>query len=577
MRARGVFAAFGWAVALAVFLLPVVSPDIFWHLSAGRFMVAARTWPRADWLSFTMQGRPWVDFEWLCQLIWFGALHFGGWWALVALKAAVFVAAGLCLWRLLDLYDVGAEGKTLSLVAWAVAWIPLNDLRPENFSVLLFTVQLWFLEARRLGRKPPIPAWSLPILYVVWANLHAGFFYGLVLFAIYVAVDLLRHGGAASRHPGESRGPGGNWLSRLRLAPERRDFGLLLASAAATLVNPYGWGLHGVLWEHARDMATLQTYITEWQQPYLFNAWLIPFWLLMLATMTVVFSRWLQDRDVPAEHWLLLAFFSYSAAAHARLVVYLVLVAVPISAAHLGHLYWTRKRSVREPATVLATLAFAAFFLERMGPTLALRVPFIPKYIPFETIQFVEANRETLRGHRMFNPWQWGGYLGYRLYPDLKVFVDGRYLFHPLIEPMLRAKDSPEAYREFLDRFGVDLVLMRAEKQMFELPVSLGHGKTATVSRPFFVAFLPEKDWAMVYWSREGFIFARRKNFPAGWIDANEYRLLRPDDFAAIELLIKSGAASKSTLAADYRRLARWAPSIAHEPWYENWVRNLSS
>ena len=166
-RAAGVFAALGWAVALAVFLLPVVSPDVFWHLSAARFMVAHHSWPRVDWLSYSMGGRPWIDFEWLCQLAWYGTLHFLGWWGLVAFKATVFSLAAVCLWRALDLYGLSREGKTLALIAWAVAWIPLNDLRPENFSVLGFTYQLWWLEARRLGRKHFLPVWGYPVkLYV---------------------------------------------------------------------------------------------------------------------------------------------------------------------------------------------------------------------------------------------------------------------------------------------------------------------------------------------------------------------------------------------------------------------------
>lgn len=555
-RAASVFAVLGWAVALAVFVLPIVSPDVFWHLSAARFMLREHAWPRADWLSYTMQGRPWIDFEWLCQLIWWTALRLAGWWGLVVLKAAVFTLAAFLLWRMLDLYELSVEGKTLSLLAWAVAWIPLNDLRPENFSVLCFTLQLWFLEARRLGRKTPFNVRLLPVLYVVWANLHAGFLYGLILVAIYGAMEAWRGKGAKA-----------SWA----LA------GWGVACVAATFVNPYGWGLHYVLFEHARDMSVIQSYITEWQEPYLFNPWLIPFWALMMAAMTTVFSRFIEDRKVPGEHWLALAFFSYSAASHARLVIYLALVAVPVMACHIGHVYWAKKSVARVPAIVVCAALLAGYFFERMGPTLALRTPFIGRYVPGQTIRFIQENRATLAGHHMFNPWQWGGYLGYLLYPDLKVFVDGRYLFHPLIEPMLKAKESPDTYRDFMDRYGVDLVLLRAEKQMYELPVPLPGGKKPRVERPFFVAFLPEKDWAMVYWSREGFIFVRRAKFPASWVNANEYKVLRPDDFQAIELLVKSGAVPRSRLLSEYERLSRWSPDVAREPWYEHWVKGLAS
>ena len=58
----------GWAlcaaaVAALAALGPVRDPDLWWHLSAGRFLRETLAIPRADWLSHTMAGKPWVDFE----------------------------------------------------------------------------------------------------------------------------------------------------------------------------------------------------------------------------------------------------------------------------------------------------------------------------------------------------------------------------------------------------------------------------------------------------------------------------------------------------------------------------------
>ncbi len=71
-RVGPAFATVCAAGALAAFCLPIVNPDVFWHLSAGRWMAEHGGFPRADWLSATMAGRAWADFEWLAQLLWYG-------------------------------------------------------------------------------------------------------------------------------------------------------------------------------------------------------------------------------------------------------------------------------------------------------------------------------------------------------------------------------------------------------------------------------------------------------------------------------------------------------------------------
>ena len=56
----------GWAafaLACSAFVLPVVNPDIYWHLSAGKYTVAHLAPPRADFLSWPLHGQEWVDFE----------------------------------------------------------------------------------------------------------------------------------------------------------------------------------------------------------------------------------------------------------------------------------------------------------------------------------------------------------------------------------------------------------------------------------------------------------------------------------------------------------------------------------
>ncbi|MEE8424839.1 MAG: hypothetical protein V3S11_03375, partial [Elusimicrobiota bacterium] len=262
-RRAGQFAAvLCWAGAFFAFALPVLNPDLFWHLSAGRWIFEHLAFPRVDWLSHTMAGHPWCDFEWLAQVLYFAVHRLAGFGGLWALKLFLYLACAAVLWKVLGLYRLGSFAKGLGIFAWALAVSPANDLRPENFSLLFFLVLFGGLEARRLNHLNKIPSKLLlggtALLFAVWANLHAGFLYGLILLGLYTVVEIT----------------------------QRRRFELAAATfvaAGAALVNPYFHQVYVVPLMHWRDMGDLELYISEWQGASILSSWLLPYWAVLAA------------------------------------------------------------------------------------------------------------------------------------------------------------------------------------------------------------------------------------------------------------------------------------------------------
>ena len=78
---------------LSVAAVPPLDPDLWWHLSNGRLMVATATIPHADVYSFSAAGQPWVMHEWLADLGMYAVYHAGGLPLLVALFAMVVTGA----------------------------------------------------------------------------------------------------------------------------------------------------------------------------------------------------------------------------------------------------------------------------------------------------------------------------------------------------------------------------------------------------------------------------------------------------------------------------------------------------
>ena len=87
------FLALGFLLAFILFFHPAENPDFFWHFSAGKYIVRNLAFPRSDFLSWSRAGTPWVDFEWLSQVLYYFTYSAGGLWLLYALKVLVLSPA----------------------------------------------------------------------------------------------------------------------------------------------------------------------------------------------------------------------------------------------------------------------------------------------------------------------------------------------------------------------------------------------------------------------------------------------------------------------------------------------------
>ena len=555
-RLRGGATLLLLSCAAACFCIPLTNPDLFWHLSSARWMMEHGALPRADWLSFTMEGRSWSDFEWLIQLAWHAVFQAGSMAGLWTLKVALFSACASLLWSILSLYGVPNLGRAAAVFAWALGTVTANDLRPENASAFFFLLLWWGLEAGRLERLPkalngPRLFAAAGLVFVLWANIHAGFVYGLGLIGIFAGAEII------TRRSG-------------------RLLGLAALCAACALLNPYGVGIYRVLWEHWGMLDALSSHIREWQEASVLSPWLWPFWGILLLAYGAVLLRHLRLKDAPIEHTAALLLLSLSASGHIRTTIYFLCAALPLSADALMRLSQTpRARFWRAALLGLLCALGLAFFSWRVLPIFRDFRFFLPRYVPEQLTLFLKEEKPLLAGRRMLNPWHWGGYLGYELYPDMRVFVDGRYIFHPLLAPMKDALVDPGAYRAFLSEHGIEVAVLERTRQLRLFPALLKDGKRADVWRPFYLEFLPKADWALAYWDEQGLVFLKRSAFPRKDLDRLEFTAFRPDDLEAAGLLFKEGHIPRARLEAEVRRYQRLAGPLAAAQEADAWLSSL--
>jgi hypothetical protein len=409
--------------------------DTGWHIRTGEWIVSNHVVPTHDVFSFDKTGGEWFAWEWLSDVLFSGLNSVAGLRAVVLLSVLLLAAtSALVFWMVRrKAGPVVAIGVTLvAAAASSVHWLA----RPHLFTMLFAAVFLAVLERAREGhtRTAGAPYWILlPLLTMVWTNLHGGFIAGILLVGAYGAGELLK--GALTAN-GEARGPA-----------VRSALGYLACAAAclgASLVNPYTWRLHVHLVQYLRDNYASQ-HIVEFFSLSFHHPVAIFFEGLLLAGAVSAF--WYASRGCFTECLLLLA-LGHAALLAARNIPIFTIVAAPLVGAAIDALLrklpelelagWLRRAAAkfnavsadlaetdslpRWHAVSVAGTALVAALLFAPAPPRRFRSEYDPQSYPAAAVQ-------KLRGMppaRIFTNDVWGGYLIWRLYPATKVFIDGR-------------------------------------------------------------------------------------------------------------------------------------------------------
>jgi hypothetical protein len=215
--------------------------DLGWLLATGRWIAEHHRIPSTDVFSYTAQGNPWV-YPVGSGLILYGAYLLGGYAALTWVGAVACSATTALLLR---------RGSVISAVL-AVLAVPLIAIRTrpraDMFTVLLFATFLALLwQQHQTGRSR---LWLLPVLMIFWVNLHLGFVAGLALIAGYVFLEALEV----------------PWPERRQQALRRlqASWPWLIATFGATVINPWGWRIFETLLRQESAMAAQLQLIPEW-------------------------------------------------------------------------------------------------------------------------------------------------------------------------------------------------------------------------------------------------------------------------------------------------------------------------
>ncbi len=445
-----------------------VDGDLGRHLTIGRYILDHFSIPTRDLFSHTLLGQPLTPHEWLAQVA-FAAMD-----RLMGLDGVVLLVSLLIaftFWQVFRrslarsrhaLFSVGFT--VLAMAASSLHWLT----RPHVFTFLLLALWIDALDRLRCGRLREW--WRLPVMMLLWVNLHGAFIAGFVTWLIY-GLGLFWD----AYWKRSLAGMAGGYIKYYLLGG--------LTSLLVTLLNPVGIGLWATSVGYIGNRY-LVSHTAEYLPPDFHSPSTWPFLMMLILLMA---GLGLSARKVSAEKLFLSIAWAGMALYSVRNVPLFAILTAPILAE-----IWSEWLEEQDQAFVLVfrwdALEQRLYNIETslkgmlwpglmtvcagavmLGGAKAGIIPsqnvFDPQVFPVSAVDCFQLHPPAGNG---FNYFPWGGYLLYRLWPVEKVFIDGQTDFYG--ENLTRQYEQvitlSDGWEDVLRQYDIRWVMMPPEEPL---------------------------------------------------------------------------------------------------------------
>jgi hypothetical protein len=405
---RAVIVVLLYCIPVFQAMVPVIDPDIWWHLRTGQWIVDHAQVPATDPFSAYGDGKRWIAYSWLFEILVYALFTKFGLLGIVVFTVSMSLLIALVLHSALRRAGLPF---TVEVFFMAVALGAMNKVispRPWLFSILFFTVELFILfHVRRTDKIAPLLA--LPPVFVLWANLHMQFIYGLAVLGLFFLEVFFSRMPSLSFYPPHRPNIS---LGRLSL--------VFLACLVATLITPYHFRLYIPIFEIIGQTGVFQVVMEL--LPLSFRV--LGDWLALGLTIAAAFVLGWHRAWLPFPTLLLLmgTFLAFRARRDvwvlvlAALFIISELVRFARSEPSFG---FTKRRAI----CVIGALTVAIYLigLRRQISEQQLE-SVVERRFPVAAVKFINENNYS---GPLYNHFNWGGYLIWSL-PRLPVSMDGR-------------------------------------------------------------------------------------------------------------------------------------------------------
>jgi len=453
-------------------------PDLWGHIKFGEDLFAAGKFIWSDPYSFTAYNQPWINHEWLTELIFFFTYRVGGDTGLLAGKLLVGLGVVVYLSKTCFIREYLPLTFTVVMVLAIFVISPGFMVRPQVFSFLFFTLFVHLLSLFFIKDKNYL--FILPLLMIVWVNLHGGFLIGWVLVGSVVFWQTLV------------------WLFSYRNTTQMKRLWIWgLITSLAVLINPYGYKLLIFLFHSL----SANREITEWHPIIWNNCSFLRFKILVgLFVVTLGF------KIKKSRGWEVCAILItlYAALRHQRHTPFFAIMCTPYLV-HNGSLLFRfvqkkfqimpLSRTARNGLTILILLiaTYQSYHILLKHVSTKGRIIVNPMEYPVYAVRFLKLN--DIKGDIIL-PFTWGEYAIWKLYPNCRVSIDGRFRTvynESVIRSQFIHPDDVKRWRSLIEQYSADIFLAR--------------------QTPLWRKFIEEnKLWVYVYSDKTAIVFLRQNS-----------------------------------------------------------------
>ena len=419
----------------------LIDPDTMWQITVGQWILDHGAVPHTDVYSFTMRGQPWISTQWLAQVLYAKTYAIAGWSGPVVLAAFAIAATFALLAKFLSRRL--ADSTALVFIAAALALtVPHLLARPHVLAMPVMVAWVAGLIAAADRRAAP-SFWLLPLM-VLWANLHGGFVFGLVLIAP-IALDAV-------------------WSAAppLRTSLALRWAAFALAALLAACCTPYGWDSL-LASRKILELGAALPLIMEWRPADFGSLGALEICLLLGIGLAL-----LRGIKLPPLRIVLLLGLIHMALSQGRAAEILALLAPLVLAAPLA-----RQIGGAEPLSTAAAprgVLFASVAVALLAGTFAFASVHRFEPHPHGAPVAAVVALKKLNLARVLNDYDFGGYL---IANGVAPFIDGRtelygekfFVDHNAASGLM----EPENLFRLLDQYDIQATLMRTQSAASKL------------------------------------------------------------------------------------------------------------
>jgi len=528
---RHLYLLFMWALLLGFLLVRFAEPmkdgDVFWHIKYGEYHVQNKTMLVDHSIFSWTPATKYVPYcTWAADVLLYFLFQAGGWPLLYIFMYVCLFFPVVMAW--LFARKAGVKNYVFTFFILIVLQLSIVDasfVKPEILSLTIFAVlaSLYFyIKLDYLNKNKGLLFFLYPLFFLIWANMHGVFFFGLIVFATIIAGETV------------------NYLMKNKNSFPQKTLVILifsgLLSAASTLMTPYGIDLFlEILKVSAEGVAQNVVENIRAFQPVTKNLSLVAvehnvqFWGIMVVSFLILFfvnakkNRELDFGIILPTLFLSIIFFKYLRASYYWPPFWSISIFYLCNRQHADLITDLKNAKPKLKGILIAIVLFLSIFFPLRSLYNIVYKP--PRYsyigygynygMPVQESAFLKKHGF---GNKIFNSYNAGSFLIFDLYPDRKIFIDNRYFpfKNNIFEKYMAFRDGQISLKEMEDEFGFDTAII-------------------TNAEIVLNTFLKSKHWRPVYYGIAGVVLVNDKvNF------YNDIRLLDHHRFDGVKNLVQA-------------------------------------